>query len=305
MPNKRNRRYGRRRGRKSGGTRNLAKTLRNRGKSKVGLNTRVTLANRQQIRKIQKSIDTIMVDTEQALVANNFDGQYNDNINLDKDGVEVSAAIPFCPSLLYIPRDKRDGSWIQMKSMTMKYCVTAGARSGQYQRIYMMLVLDTHGGADTGGDLASVLALTTAVGPPDNRYALAFQNLSNTGKEGRFKILWRQTHTVSAAYTPVMVPQTTAPIPASPAPVAQASYTMNLASGKAYPNRAYGSVTIKRPYKFNYGQDPPPPAVPNVNGNPENQTIRLYAWTEAPEGYQGAAQDLQLQYYTRFRYKDA
>lgn len=305
MPNKRNRRYRGRRGRKSGGSRNLAKTLRNRGKSKVGLNTRVTLANRQQIRKIQKSIDTIMVDTVQAQQANNFDGQFNDSINLDKDGVEVASAIPFCPSLLYIPRERREGAWVQMKSMTMKYCVTAGARSGQYQRIYMMLVLDTHGGADTGGDLSSVLALTTAAGPPDNRYALAFQNLSNTGKEGRFKILWRQTHTVSAAYEKMEVPQTTAPIPANPAPQAQAAYDLDVPAAKAYPNRAYGSVTIKRPYKFNFGQDPPPPAVPSVNGNPENQTIRLYAWTEATYGNDGAAQDLQLQYYTRFRFKDA
>ena len=81
---------------------------------------------------------------------------YNDAINLDKDGVEAAAAIPFCPSLLRIPVQRRQGAWVQMKSMTLKYCVTAGARSGQFQRIYMMLVLDNHGGADTGGDLSSV-----------------------------------------------------------------------------------------------------------------------------------------------------
>lgn len=304
MVNRRNRRYNRRRGTRRTGSRNLAKTLRNRGKSKVGLNTRVTLANRQQIRQIKKSIDTIMVDTVQGLAVNDFDGQYNDSINLDKDGVEVAANIPFCPSLLRIPRDRRVGSWLQMKSMTMKYCVTAGARSGQFQRIYMMLVLDTHGGADTGGDLSSVLALESAVPPPNNRYALAFQNLSNTGKEGRFKILWRQTHTVSAAYNSSNVPQTVAPEPATPAPIAQAAYAISTTAAKAYPLRVYGSVTLKRPYKFNYGQDPTTVPVP-AEGSPENQTIRLYSWTEAPYGATGSANDLQLQYYTRFRFKDA
>ena len=292
----------RRRGRRSYPKRNLAKTLRNRTRKAVGLNTRVTLANRQQIQKINKQINTKMADNIQAVQANQFDGQFQNNITVGIAGNENTAAIPFSPSLLRLQSGadswSRVGDWVQMKSLTMKYCITADDRSGAFQRIYMMLVLDQRGTSGNGCSVGDVLKLTSAVPPPANRFALAFQNLDNTGKNGRFKILWKKHHTVSQRlYTTDTVPQTTAPVPATPPPVAQVTYQQAGVSQKVYPNRVYGSVTIKRPYKLNYG-------IENTEKSPENQTIRLFAWSESQDNPADGSR-AQLQYYCRFRFKDA
>jgi len=300
MPYKRrhrgNRKYGR------GKRRNLAKTLRNRTRKKVGLNTRVTLANRQQIRRINKNIETKMCDQIQALAANEFDGQFNDNVRFDPQGQESIANIPFSPSLLRLAQGsashQRNSDWVTMKSLTVKYCITADNRAGPYQRLYMMLVLDQMGEVGSGTSVNEVLQLTSAAPAPANAFGLAYQNLNNTGKNGRFKILWKKHHTVSMPLqTTHTVPAANAPVPATPPPVAQASYQAAGVSEKVFPRRVYGSVTIKRPYKLNYGQE-------TTEKSPDNQTIRLYCWSESVDS-PTVGNDAQLQYYCRFRFKDA
>jgi hypothetical protein len=64
---------------------------------------------------------------------------------------------------------------------------------------------------------------------------------------------------------------------------------------KSYPGRVYGSVTINRPYKLNYGQN-------TDTKNPDNQTVRLFAFSTA-EGATGGSGAI-IQYYCRFRFKD-
>ena len=304
MPKKRTSSRFRRSRRSSRRTGNLAKTLRNRGKNKVGLNTRVTLANRNEIRQIKKSRDTKMCDTIQAIAANQFDGQFCDDIQVDQQGTEIASNVPFSPSLLRIDQgaahDNRVGQWVQMKSLTMKYCVSAGPRQ-PYQKIFLMLVLDREGDRGSGGDLSQVLALTTA-GAVANKYALAYQNLNNTGKMGRFKILWRTSHLLSS---PLMITNNVPPIgtvagvPGNPnlPNVNRTTYNNQEYHGARYPERQYGSVTIKRPYKLNYTDE-------GGERTPENQTIRLYAWTDSTTTPTDGA-PVTLQYYCRFRFKDS
>ncbi len=304
MPYKRNHKRRRRR-RGYGGTRNLAKTLRARQRKKVGLNTRVTLANRQQIRKLSKATETKMNDRIQGEPVNDFDGQFQDSIVVDKDGVDVPSNQVFSPSLLRLTQGdgayQRIGQWVQMKSLTMKYCITSDIGSGPDQRMYMMLVLDREGDRGSGSSLADVLNLFAVAPPPANQYALAFQNLNNTGKDGRFKILWKKSHKLSswrqtAANVGSIVTNPAVSAGTTYGNVTRTNYNNYQFTSAQYPERVYGSVTIKRPYKLNYTDE-------GTERSPENQTIRLYAWSESTQTPDGSR--AVLQYYCRFRFKDA
>lgn len=298
-----NRRQTRRR-RGYGGRRNLAKTLRARQRKKVGLNTRVTLANRNQIRKIKKSITTKVKDNTQATAANNFNGQFEDLIEINNLGQTNAGGtlVNWSPSLLTLATNTpvdRDDQWVQMKSLTMKYCWSANDPRQVYQKIHLFLVLDNEGAsAETGNDgpvaLSDLLTRTGVAPYPANAYANAFQNLATTGLKGRFKILWKKTHICSTA-TMKDTTQVPAIVTAAPSDTTRAAYTNAEQVCKRYPPRVYGSVTIKRPYKLNYGTQ-------GLNSGPVNQTIRLFAFTESIFGANGANGDLQ--YYCRFRYKD-
>lgn len=253
-------------------------------------------SNKNQITKLKKAIETKMCDQIQGVAANTFAGQFNDAIVVDAAGQEQTAAIPFCPSLLRIPQGiesfQRIGDWITMKSLTMKYCITADRAAGTFQRVYLMLVLDNDPTVVTS--LSDVLVLSTAAGPPPNKYALAYQNLNKTGLGGRYKILWKKTHNLSSQLMPAYnVPATTQ---VAAGGTMQPSYNAFGINSRQNPARVYGSITIKSPYKLNY---------PTVGGtvSPQNKTIRLYAWSESLITPGGAV--ATLQYYCRFRFKDA
>lgn len=298
-PRRRFRRYGYRKGRTShSAASSIQKAWRRRKRRKVGLVQRTLMANRNNLKRLKKTITTQVQSDEQALAVNDWDGQYNDNLIVDNDGVEASSSLPFSPSLLRLPfggPDGRKDAWIQMKSLTMKYCITAGDRYVN-QRVTLMLVLDTNFTALIGNvNINSILDFTGAtVGPPANKYDLAFQNLNTTGLKGRFKVLWKKTHTLStnAVIDTVTVPAITQEAVGT---VMRPAYDNQSWVSRQYPGRAYGSVTIKRPYKLNYGQN-------NDTKNPDNQTVRLFAFSTA-EGASGGSGAV-IQYYCRFRFKD-
>lgn len=300
--------YTRRRSRRSStrrrrsGASSIQKAWRNRKRRKIGLVQRTLMANRRNLKAFKKTVTTNVCQDIQALLANDFDGQYNDSCICDNVGAESTSALPFSPSLLRIPYNTpavtgggRKDAWIQMKSLTMKYCITAGDRYVN-QRVNMMLVLDRHGaGNDSNIPIATLLDFTGAtVGPPANRYDLAFQNLDFTGKHGRFKILWRKSHMLSSndAISTVTVPAITAQAVGT---VERIAYDNKQWRSRSYPGRVFGSVTLKRPYKLNYGQTA-------LETSPENQTVRLFVWTTAEGSASGAG--AIIQYYCRFRYKD-
>jgi len=273
---------------------------------KAGLNQRTMLSNRRAIKKLSKSVETKMVDDNQAAQAVQFSGQYNDNIMVDETGQETVAGIPFAADLLHLPQGagekQRIGAWIQLKSMTIHYCVSypPSARGGEDCWYELFVVLDrspTLGASLTGS--TGLLALENAAPNPPNRLMLAFQNLDETGKAGRYKILARRKHRLSMA---TWVPGDVVPaIDPAPAPATFGShrdaYALNnlFSIGKAYPKYVNSSINLKLGHKINYG--------PDTSVQPTNQTIRLFAFQCNPAGY---TQPLAtLQFYTRVRYKDA
>lgn len=292
---KRNRRYGQYHTSRS----SISKAWKAKKRKKIGLVQRTLMANRQNLKRLKKTITTQVQADEQALPANDFDGQYNDNLVVDNDGVEATSNLPYSPSLLRLPfggPTGRKDAWVQMKSLTMKYCISAGPRFIN-QRITLMLVLDTNFTDLIGNiNLSSILTFTGAtVGPPSNKYDLSFGNLDTIGgPSGRFKVLWKKTHTVStnAVLDTVTVPAITQQ---NVGTIMRPAYDNQSWVARAYPGRVYGSVTIKRPYKLNYGQG-------NTTKNPDNQTLRLFAFSTA-EGALGGS-GAQIQYYCRFRFKD-
>jgi hypothetical protein len=297
MPYTRRRRPHRGHRRRAAGS--IQKAWRNRKRRKIGLVQRTLMANRQALSRIKKSFTTKVQQDEQALPANDWDGQYNDNLIVDNDGQETSTTTAFSPSLLRLPFGGLGGRvdpWVQMKSLTMKYCITAGARYVN-QRVTLMLVLDNDliGNPSGNIDLGEILDFTGAtVAPPSNKYDLAFQNLTTTGHKGRFKILWKKVHmlttndVVDTATVPAITQQ-------AAGTVMRPEYDNAQWRSRSYAGRQYGSVTIKRPYKLNYGQS-------STTLSPANQTIRLFAFSTA-EGALGGAGSV-IQYYCRFRFKD-
>ncbi len=295
---RRNRRRSTRHTRRAGGS-SIKTAWRNRKRRKIGLVQRTLMANRQSLHRLKKSITTKVQQDEQALPANDWDGQYNDNLIVDNDGQETSTTTAFSPSLLRLPfggLGGRNDPWVQMKSLTMKYCITAGDRFVN-QRVTLMLVLDNDliGNPSGNVDLGEILDFTGAtVAPPANKYDLAFQNLTTTGHKGRFKILWKKVHMLT---TNNVVDTATVPAITQEAvgTVMRPQYDNAQWRSRSYAGRQYGSVTIKRPYKLNYGQE-------TTTLSPANQTIRLFAFSTA-EGSAGGAGSV-IQYYCRFRFKD-
>lgn len=101
MPYTRRRRPHRGHRRRAAGS--IQKAWRNRKRRKIGLVQRTLMANRQALSRIKKSFTTKVQQDEQALPANDWDGQYNDNLIVDNDGQETSTTTAFSPSLLRLP----------------------------------------------------------------------------------------------------------------------------------------------------------------------------------------------------------
>jgi len=285
----------------------ISRAWRARKRRKTGLVSRTALSNRRQIRRINKAVETKVLQGTQATQAQQFAGQFNDSILVDNDGQEVPAAIPFAGDLLYCEqgpgRDQRIGSWIQLKSLTMHYCINATAAPTQDAWYELFVVLDRSpllGASLVGND--GVLALVTAAGAPTNKLSLSFQNLSETGKASRFKILARKKHRLSSATAVTTLVPAISTAAAGVAPnvygnVTRAQYLDGSFAQvpKAYPQYINGSINLKLSHKINYG--------PDVSVQPSNQTLRVMAFQCNPAGINQPR--CILQYYTRVRYKDA
>lgn len=299
MPYRRNFRRNPRRSRAAS---KIGRAWRNRKRRKTGLVARTALSNRRQIRQMNKSVETKVLQDTQAIPAQQFSGQYADSISVDNTGQEVGAAIPFAGDLLHCNQgsgnDERVGQWIQLKSLTMHYCIYAPPATPTQDAWYeLFVVLDrspTLGASLTGAE--GVLWLSSAAPAPNNKLALAFQNLAETGKKGRFKILARKRHRLSNyVNVAIAVPPILTAVNGTSS---NRDTYMNQTAGqtpKSYPEYVQGSINLKLSHKINYG--------PDVSVQPTNQTIRVMAFQCNPAGL--AQPRCVLQYYTRIRYKDA
>lgn len=302
----RGRRYSRKR---SAAASTISRAWKRRRARRQGLISRTVQANRRTCRRIAKSIETKVIDTTQGTVANLFGGQYSENVVVDNRGQEVGSNIPFGADLwsgmITGPdSNERNGSWIQMKSLTIKYglsCISRGPA-----RYTLLLVHDQM--PELASSLGGVLQFTgvTAPNPINNYNDMAFQNLENTGKMGRYKILWRKTHLLSqpdvlkASTADAITTSLGGTPPNTFSNVTQLATTRYTWQGtqKQYPSYVVGSHTLKLPYKINYG-------VSGTADSPMNQTIRLMAFCTPQTGAATPLPQVRLQYYCRCRYKDA
>lgn len=265
-----------------------------------GLVSRTALSNRRNIRAMKKCIETKMISNVQCVSGNEFDGQFCQNLVVDNIGTDAISGLPFCADLLGglvqgAGSNDRVGAWMHLKNITMHYAVTCDQRSPQ---AYMNLLLVHDSEPQAANDLTDLLQLESASPLPDNWTQLAFQNLDVTGKENRYKILWRKTHVLSA---PSLVVNGTIPAITQAAvgdemqPAHDGNYYVQSGS-KEYPLAAYGAKTWKFQYKINYG-------TADAADRPQNQSIKLFAFQTAPEGF--GIPRCRLDYHCRVRFQDA
>lgn len=284
----------------------ISRAWRARRRRRTGLLARTALANRRTIRRMNKAVETKVLQMTQATPAQQFAGQFQDSVVVDNTGQDVAAAIPFAGDLLYCAQgagqDQRVGAWIQLKSLTMHYAITCqGPTQDAWYELFVVLDRDPLQGASLTGS-QGVLFLESATPAPPNKLALAFQNLGETGsKHNRFKILARRKHRLSNFLN---IGTSVPPISTAPATsggttygnVTRAVYTPAVASQmpRSFPQYVQGSINLKLRHKINYG--------PDTSTQPSNQTIRIMAFQCNPAGI--AQPRCMLQYYTRVRFKD-
>lgn len=324
------RRYGkfRRSGRRSYGrahhaaARSISRAWRIRKRRKSSLLARTALANRRRIQRLSKDIETKVFDGTVASLSTQYQTGLanNDGVVVGADGrwLDIQSPSPYPNGVFAVNllggldtgagANNRIGQWIHMRSLTLKYCLSADGRTAD-SWYGIMLVLDRQPTVAPTG-LAQVLKRQTSQPFQGNDYMLAFQNLDTTGKEGRFKILYHKKHRMAARDTTengaTVPPITTTAAGTTPDVYGDTNRMQYLALNSVGAmtggrNTIYGSITLKTPYKIQYG-------VRLASTVPQNQTIRLYAYQvgrfdeNAPSA--GGAQT-ELQWNGRFRFKDA
>lgn len=292
-------------------------------RKRFGLTARTALSNRRQIQKVKKLIETKISKPLEATLATNFRGSWINNLVVDNAGLSGGAPFYFHPVYTQIsgtaatfpsvnPLHGVVGRWSQMKSLTLKGCVTARSSSGasMYQRTTFILchdskptlnpVLVSSGASPNDGLLDPQLGATV-----NNRLDTAFYNLNTTGKDGRYKVLKRWTVTVSphvdlSSYTVPAISTTAAGVaPNVYGNTVRPQYAASsLGLSKKYPPQVYFSHTIQKPYKFNWGA-----AINTAPSRiPENQNIILFAFSTNGPGMTATSPTIQL--VSRFRFKD-
>lgn len=307
----------------------IQRAWRNRKRKRLGLVSRTALSNRRTIKRLNKSVETQVVETIQSVSTSTkpYCGNWLVDMKVDGRGGDLTGLIPFyahlaCAQPLQVGSIATGGGnslysyqgrWVQMKSLTIKGCVEADSDTGTsaFQRVTFIMCLDRKPGMGQAPLLSSTatenVGLLTSRLPAasDNRTELAFYNNNTTGKDGRFKVLKRWHVTVSPAHdltandVPAIAPA------AAPATYGSArpAYT-DAAHGlsKHYPPIVYFSHTIKGNYKFNYGDTTSVAAsAPTI---PKNQDIVLFAYSSGYEDGTPATSKPRFSFASRFRFKD-
>lgn len=238
-----------------------------------GLVARTALSNRRQIKKINKSIETKMIETVSTL-ANQFSGQAFVRMEVDSHGEEGTGV----QSLVLKPMRGLtaatiDGEWIKMKSLTYKiyFNATAGLL-GETNHVGCIIVLDRNPVDDVHPNLTGVVPGVlddgTLLGGNSQLPMLRYQNLATCGNTLRYKVLKHIRARVQSINSATIPPD-------------------KVVSG-----------TLKLPYNIRYGT--PADAIPNMPFRPINQELLFFFYSDS-----AAAPHPSVSIHCRFRYKDA
>lgn len=165
-----------------------------------GLVARTAVRNLRAIKKINRAIETKMIDNVAASVGTDYGGQWLASASVDSNG--YFAGVAGTPPAVIMPwygvaqgdeADERTGNYIQMKSLTYK--INFIAANGETNRVGCYIVLDTQPGVDqpslAGAPLGTATTTVLATGAQASGVMpQRFQNLSTcSGPKARFKVL--------------------------------------------------------------------------------------------------------------------
>jgi len=164
-----------------------------------GLVARTAVANRRNIRRINRSIETKMIELPTATPANNWAGQNMVRIQVDSNGFDSLVATPTVmkPFRELAQGDTsatRTGDWVKVKSLTYK--IFFNSISGLLPETNMVgcfFVLDREPNNTVLPSLVGIVAGTpdagTLLGGNSQLIHLRYQNMVTCGKTQRYKVL--------------------------------------------------------------------------------------------------------------------
>lgn len=272
MPNYNNRRTRRRGRRKASSSKTLKKGWKQRAqRAKGSLVARTALSNRKQIARINKGIETKMIELPTATPGNDFTGQNLVRLTVDRDGLEgVSGAPlvmkPFGELAQGTDSTERIGDWIKCKSLTYKiYFESVTGLLPETNRMGCIVALDRTPNEDVLPNLTGIVPGTlddgSLLGGNSQLPHLRFQNMATCGKTLRYKVL--RHHRIQV---------------------------QSFAAGTVFAPDAYISATINNPYNLKYDD----------NDSPINQQLLLFFYSDS-----AVAPHPRVSVHARFRFKDA
>lgn len=235
-----------------------------------GLVARTALSNRRQIRKINRSIETKMIELPTATPANNYSGQNIVRLQVDVNGFD-STGLPLVVKPLGElaqgdTAQSRDGDWVKMKSLTYKiYFQALAGLISETNHVGCIIALDRTPNEDVLPNLNGMVAGTpddgTLLGGNSQLVHLRYQNMATCGKTQRYKVL---RHIRARVQTTV--------------------------AGAVFPPDAVKSGTLKYPYNLKY----------DSNDAPMNQQLCMFFYSDS-----SVSPHPSVSMHCRFRFKDA
>lgn len=195
----------------------IGRAWRNRARRRAGgLVARTAKANRTAIRKINKSIETKMLELPTGTPANNYAGQNLVRIQVDVngfDGTGVPVVLkPFSQLAQGDSAAQRDGDWLKVKSLTYKiYFQALSGLIAETNHVGCIIALDRTPNEDVLPSINGIVAGTpddgTLLGGNSQLVHLRYQNMDTCGKTLRYKVLRHircrvQTQTAGAVFPP-------------------------------------------------------------------------------------------------------
>jgi len=244
-----------------GAATSIQKAWRRRKRSKFGLNTRTTLANRRAIKSLKHSREIKALSSVLATSANSYSGQAMRSQTVDAQGTDALGVVlvlkPFRGMVRGDTSSDRIGNDVKMRRLTMKFYVEAPTAAlapivEEFNEICVLVCLDTAPNTTTtpqlGGGNSGSLLEGVSINP-----MLKYYETKNIGKTKRYRPLYKKIVRIAACQGGVA----------------------GFLQSTPYPPFARWSHTLKAPYKVEYG------AAAALATLPQNQEIIVFFFSDS------------------------
>lgn len=240
-----------------------------------GLVARTALSNRRQIKKINRSIETKMIELVNGTLGNQYSGQYVVRVPVDDTGFDSTgyplAIKPYRGVEEGTEADERTGDWVKAKSLTYKiYFQAVTGLLAETNHIGCYIVLDRDPLNPVVPNLCGMVPGTldagSVLGGNSQHMWMRFQNMATCGKTQRFKVLKHiRRHVQTTQNGSINQPSTSV------------------------------TGTLKLPYNLKYTD-----ATATIPDRPLNQELVFLFYSDS-----NAAPHPNVSMHCRFRFKDA